>query len=256
MAWYNDTHEENLLNFVIVGNDFSGHRLVFEALSIHPEIACHADLLATDSEVRKESHERYFGTTDKVPDWFQPHLLSAEQYLNNKIFDNNINKENAIGVLLSYSDFSNYDIWDFVTQKCRLGDFCVIHVMRNPVACYVDLMTRAVNSCKTETNRLKKVSLNPKSLTSFVSNHVADSMKINRICDDIGIIPYHELVLDYSGTIESLLNFLDMPFHDPCVSGSPYGEFNSVLERIANDAFLKVKLPLDVLDYYNSSDLF
>lgn len=256
MAWYNDTQEENLLNFVIVGNEFSGHRLVFDALNKHPEISCHADLLATDPAVRQESHEKYFGTTDKVPDWFQPHLLSAEQYLNNKVFDNNIVQENAIGVLLSYSDFSKYDIWDFVNQKCRLGDFCVIHVMRNPVACYVDLMTRLGNSCNPETNRLKKVSLNPKSLTSFVSTHVADSMKINRICDDIGIIPYHELVLDYSVTITSIINFLGLASHDSCIDGSPYGEFDSVRGRIANDAFLKEKLPLDILDYYNSSDLF
>ena len=90
MAWYNEDNPETL-NFVIVGNQYSGHYLLQSSLAAHPEIVCHGDLLNKKESIRKTEHENYFGCSDKVPDWFQPHLLSAEQYLNNKIFDNSLN---------------------------------------------------------------------------------------------------------------------------------------------------------------------
>ena len=122
MAWYNET-DPTTLNFVLVGNYFAGHEILQSSLSKHPSIVCHGDVLNSDDDVRKQVHESYFGDSRHVPDWYRPDVLSAEQYLNNKIFDNQLYGEQAIGVQLHYQDIAANDMWDYLQSKCREGDF-------------------------------------------------------------------------------------------------------------------------------------
>lgn len=251
MAWYNDSNE-GTLNFMVIGNCFSGHKLLRDSLSKHPDLICHNNLLHRVEQVRRENHEKYFGAIEKVPDWFNPQILSAEQYLSNKIFDNNLNGEHAVGVILDYADIVEYDLWDYIDRQCKLGDFCVIHVVRNPVACYVDKMSTAGDVNK----KRKRIRLHAGSLTAFVSENVATAIKINRLCDDMAIVPYHRLVLDFKNTINKMVQFLELEENQSCGEEGAYGSFNSVKSRIINREDLSNQLPLDVLEFFNSADLF
>lgn len=251
MAWYNDSNE-GTLNFMVIGNCFSGHQLLRDSLSRHPDVICHSNLLNRIELVRRQSHESYFGSIEKVPDWFNPQLLSAEQYLSNKIFDNNLNGESAVGVILDYEDIVDYDLWDYIDRQCKLGDFCVIHVVRNPVACYVDKMSTNAENGK----KKKRVRIQAANLTAFVGSNVATTIKINRLCDDLAIVPYHRLVLDFKNTMTKMLQFLELEENQNCVEEGAYGSFNSVKSRIINRDDLADRLSLDVLEFFNSSDLF
>ena len=83
MAWF---HEDNnsTLNFMVIGHTCSGYGLVQSALNAHSRIVCHGDLLHDNVKIRKCEHEKYFGDSGKLPDWFINTHISVEQYLNNK----------------------------------------------------------------------------------------------------------------------------------------------------------------------------
>lgn len=251
MAWYNEDNPETL-NFVIVGNQCSGHELLQSSLAAHPEIVCHGDLLNKKESIRKLEHENYFGCSDKVPDWYQPHLLSAEQYLNNKIFDNGLNNEKAIGVRLDYATLVDDDIWDYLDQKCRAGDFCLIHVTRNPVACFVDycIANRLVDPIGISSHR--SYLLNGNRLSAFVREHIANEMKVNRFFHDRATISYHELMLDFRGTLQNVFKFLGLPFSSACIPNRKRANVKDLRHHISNYSQLESELPLDVLDFFRS----
>lgn len=267
MAWYNDDNAETL-NFMLIGGSFSGHELICSSLSAHPAMVCHGELLNSVEEVRKAAHQSYFGQSGKVVDWYCPGMLSVEQYLNNKIFDNTLNNEKAVGVELHYQHFVDYDLWDYADQKCRSGDFCFVHVTRNPIACYAasriaskDLFepdndpefSGIVTPLKASSNT---VTLNPKLLVDFVRSQQAYENKINRLCGDRIIVPYHEFVLDTAGTLEKLLHFLELPYSPACIPNLKNKESFCMIDRIGNWSQLKRELPLDVTDYLDGSKIF
>ncbi len=258
MAWY---HEDDLgcLNFIIVGNDYAGHSLLQASLAAHPEMACHGKLFDSKEATRKQQHEDYFGCSGKVPDWYQPHTISIEQYLNNKIFDNALNSEKAIGVCLNYSLFVAGDIWEYVDQKCRCGDFCLLHVTRNPVACFIEYLAKSGEASLIKGESLRnQVSfmLDPVKLTEFTREHLANELKINRLCHDRAIVPYHELVLDKLNALHKIFGFLEVPFSPACVANTKKLSMCDTRSRIANLDQLSEELPLDIQEHLFSSNLF
>jgi len=247
MAWYNEESSETL-NFIVAGGYFAGHELLQQALSKHPSIVCHGDVLNADEEVRQAVHESYFGDSRLVPDWYQRDTLSVEQYLSNKIFDNAIHDEQAIGVRVNYHDIIENDLLDYFQDKCRRGDFCLLHVVRNPVACFFDYL-----SCHPQDNRTfcSVVDL----LVTFVRKHTAAESKINRAFDDRLVIPYHELLLDFKGSLRSILKYLERPFNAACVPTRSYAGTQSMRSRVDSWSQLKEELPQDVLDAITSPTL-
>jgi hypothetical protein len=259
MAWYNEDQPETL-NFMVVGNCHSGHDLLQACLSAHPTMVCHGDVLHPDEALRKEEHEAYFGDSGKVSDWYQPKDLSVEQYLNNKIFDNMLFDEKAVGVRLSYDNFLKADLWDYAEQKCRQGDFCILHVARNPVACFVDYMAenrrKGLLDFPVTPSFGHSVSLEPEELTHFVRDHLATELKVNRLCGDRAVIPYHELLLDSKGTLQQIFKFLDLPYSPACVPNRKKIHTRDMKSRISNWHHLKAELPIDVRDVLESPTLF
>ena len=259
MAWYNEDQPETL-NFMVVGNYHSGHDLLQACLSAHPSMICHGDVLHPDEAIRKEEHEEYFGDSGKVPDWYQPRDLSVEQYLNNKIFDNTLYDEKAVGVRLSYTNFIESDLWDYADQKCRRGDFCLLHVVRNPVACFVDFMSqqqrKGLLDFPVGPSFGQSVSLELLELTNFVRNHLATEIKVNRLCSDRAVIPYHELLLDFKSTLQQIFKFLELPYSPACVPNKKKIQTKDMRSRISNWQQLKAELPLDVRDVLESPTLF
>jgi hypothetical protein len=218
MAWYNEDNPETL-NFMVAGNRKCGHSLLQSSLSAHPEMICHGDVLHDKEDVRKREHEEYFGDSGRVPDWYLPGYLSMEQYLNNKIFDNTLFEEKAVGVKVGYQQFVEQDLWDYTIGKCRQGDFCLVHVQRNPVACFVELLRSGEGPVESNFLRATQhsVTVDLPLLTEFVRNHMATAMKIDRLCDDRAVISYHELLLDFRGTVERLFEYLGIRYSSACI---------------------------------------
>jgi hypothetical protein len=253
---------------MLIGDWFSGHDLLCSSLSAHPSLVCHGDLLDKSDKVRRAAHEAYFGASGKVIDWFVPGMLSVEHYLNNKIFDNTLHGEKSVGVELYYDHFLNYDLWDYADQKCRAGDFCFVHVVRNPIACYAaqrlasqELFEESEGSefplfLKPPRVESTSVSLDPRLLTEFVQRHLACQQKIDRLCGDRVIVPYHEFILDSQGILERLLSFLELPYSPACIPNIKDKYKLSMLDRISNWSQLKKELPGDVLQHLDDSRIF
>jgi len=259
MAWYSEDQPE-VLNFIVVGNHYSGHDLLRSSLSAHPSMVCHGNLLHCDEETRRTLHEDYFGDSGKVPSWYLPKLISVEHYLNNKVFDNNVNDEKAVGVQLSYANFIKNDLWDYADQKCRSGDFCILHMTRNPVACFVDVEQNRPKKSRKNTPLQFAPSwvseIDPHELTTFVREHLANEIKINRVCGDRAVISYHELIRDLKGSLKQIFDFLEVPYSPACVPNSKQIDMRDIRSRIGNWQQLLDELPLDVLDMLESPTLF
>lgn len=258
MAWYNRENAE-ILNFMVIGNRHSGYGLLQSSLAAHPDIVCHGDLLHEEDKVRKIEHSMYFGTADKVIDHFDPTHLSVEQYFNNKIFDNILHGEKAVGVKVNYEHLRHYDLWDYTDQRCRRGDFCLVHVVRNPIACYVawkQQQNREINLGSSSSDRSPSLCIDPLELTQFVRDHAAAVSKVNRLCPDRAVISYHELLLDFRGVLENLLQFLELKFSSACLPNQKRVQRRDVRSRVMNWPELRNEVPRDVLEYMDSTNLF
>ena len=259
MAWYTEG-QPDILNFMVVGNHHSGHDLLQASLAAHPTMMCHGDVLHEDEKVRKQEHEDYFGPSGRMPDWYLPRVISVEHYLNNKIFDNNLFREKAIGVKISYHNLVESDLWEYADQQCRRGDFCILHVTRNPIACYVDYKSSqcqsVVKSVSVKIRNPGSIHVDHKELTEFVRDHLANELKVNRLCGDRAVIPYHELLLDFKKILQNTLRFLELPYSSACVPNMKHMDMRDIKGRISNLFQLRAELPSDVLGLLNSSTLF
>lgn len=250
MAWYNDD-DLRRLNFIVTGNRQAGCRFLQNILAKNPKIASHVDLLHEDEDVRKAAHHSYFGDTGRIITHYVTYQISVEQYLNNKVFDNPGKEEEIIGIKVNYPTIFRNDLWDYLDQKTRRGDFCVIHLVRNPVACYV--LWKLTQP--TELNSLsfgrtsKKLYVDPAELVEFVREHEAIKAKINRFCTDRLVINYAELLFNLRQTVERVFDFLELPF-DPSIlpSNEPY-RYKEIRSQVLNWMQLKTSLPSDVLPF-------
>ncbi len=262
MAWYNEEQPETL-NFMVVGNNYSGYGLLQRSLEAHPHLVCHGDLFHANSHVRQGSHESYFGPSGKVPDWWVPTTLSVEQYLNNKIFDNTLHGERAVGVRTHYSLLDKYQLWDYVNNRCRHGDFCLIHVKRNPAAAYLDYQSNqrlsplsGLSGSRVVGDTTSKICLDESELVSFVRSHQAYELKTDRLCGDRLSINYYELLLDFRASLEIICKFLEVRFSSACIPNGRHISRKDTRSRISNWVQLKRSLPSDVLAVLTASDLF
>jgi hypothetical protein len=256
MAWYNEDTPEKL-NFMVAGNNHSGYGLLQSALAAHPSIICHGDILHEDDKVRRKEHEAYFGPSGKVADHFVPTHLSLEQYLNNKIFDNTLYGEKAVGVKINYRSMLQYDLWEYIDQKYRCGDFCILHVVRNPVACYISWKQRQGHeglAAQAAVNAPMYV--DPCDLTAFVRDHVSAMLKINKLCPDRVVVPYHELLLNFRQILERIFEFIELDFNPVCIPNRRRVHHKDIKARIANWFQVREAVPPDVLEFVDCPSLF
>lgn len=222
------------LNTVITGQLCCGDRYLAAALCDHPKITCHSVLLDSDDSVRRYYHESYFGDTGTTPDWLVEGHISGEQYLTNKIFDNPLREEEVIGVSVLYPHLYARDLWDYFSNWCRVGDFCVINLKRNPIACFASLKVweRDGNSLSkpsvTKFNRgyteivghpstlpvefprrATPVHANLEELYAFVRMHMAADRKVADMCEDRLELTYEELVTNFIEVCPAVFSFLD-----------------------------------------------
>jgi len=254
MAWYNEENPSTL-NYVLAGNHHSGYGMLQSALAAHPRMICHGEILHADESVRKEEHEAYFGPSGRLADHFMPTQISVEQYLNNKIFDNTLFNEKSVGVKLNYDCIRNYDLWEYLDQKTRRGDFCILHVERNPVACFVAWKHQQGRDGLAR-NKTAPIYADPTELTQFVRDHLATVAKLEQLCTDRLAIKYHELLLDFRGVLHKVFKFLEIKFSPACIPNQRQVRRQSVRSRVANWTALQFEVPNDVRELLKDPKLF
>lgn len=253
------------LNFVVTGGLRSGAGLVGATLSNRSEVACHFNLLAHDDRWtaeetdtrRRTAHENYFGPgPDWPPAWFSAELpVSPHQYLAHTVFDNPLRGETACGVHLPYPDVCRWELHDLFAEKCREGDFCLIHVVRNPVAAYISLVqaersglwTRSGNTAR-QVMLPPTMTVDPDALAAFCRNHATVKARVAAACaDDTLVIDYAALCFDFQGQMRRVFDFLELADRpDPARPGTRRLLNRQVRDRVANWAAVRATVPPEV----------
>lgn len=258
--------ESTLVNFAVVGEVRSGSAIVQGTLNAIDGAVCHANLFHVDDSVRRACHEGYFGPShdDVKPEWFVFGDTNPFQYINHRVLDNPLNGEKVVGLRITYDVIRRFELYDLFHDRCMEGDFCLIHVVRNPVACFVSqkqaektgVWVRDDFDAATSYVPMA-ISIDPEELTRFVRDWVSTSGKINTSCDDKLVIEYRDLALDYQRVMRKVIDFVELP--DPLVPvNMPFRRLRnkSMRERIFNFNHLRAAVPSDVRSFMDAKDLF
>lgn len=255
----------SVLNFVVVGQVRSGSAVVQSALTNLTAVTCHNDLFHASPEVRRHVHEQYFGSAPSkdLPTWWMPDLVNPYQYLSRQVFDQNLQGEQAIGVRLTYDQVDRFQFYDLIRDRCMEGDFCLVHVRRNPVACFVSQKQAQESGCyAVDLNHRgnvpvpPSVQVDPQELAQFVRKHEAVAGKVAAHCDDTLEITYRELSRNYSNTIKRTLDFIEQPTRivpQPHYKRLPNSDLP---KRIANFDELRQKVPADIREFLVPGTLY
>ena len=264
------------LNFVITGQIRCGSTVIQSSLNSHSKATCHGELLHPNVEIRSQAHYDYFGEPKREeeegflpspPEYWRPPQeggeMCPEQYLTERVFDNNLLRERSIGIKLLYSTLGEHQLWEYFNERCLSGDFCVIHLTRNPVACFVSLKQAERSGLWHRRFQDRSLTLSPspvrvdvEELTSFVRQHAANERKVKTMCDDRLEIEYRELFLNYRAVMRGVLDFLEldpMPFISPGVRRL---KNRNIKERVQNWSALKCSVTGEVKEYLDRDDLF
>jgi hypothetical protein len=252
------------LNFCVVGELRSGSSIVASALNKINDITCHLDLMHDDVRVRRAAHEDYFGSDANAP--FLAHFQAGHnpyQYLNHRVFDNARNGERMVGLRMPYSQIRKLELCDLFEDKYREGDFCLIHVVRNPVACFLSLKqatrTRIWGRTKNDRdsgNLPAPVSVDPVELTRFCRDHAATRYRLKTACGDLCEVTYRSLFVDPLKVMEKVHSFLEIEDILPASSDFVRLRNRPIRDRIANLCSLRNNVPRDVLELIDDTNLF
>jgi len=251
------------LNFVVTGQVRCGASVVQTSVNTHPEATCHGDLLHHDDATRKKTHETYFGPPTAAWPEHCDHESNPEQYLSTQIFDNPLKGERVIGTKILLPHICRLDLWEYLGDRCRDGDFCLILVRRNPLACYVSckqaqqsgIYHRAIND-HLRMDCPSPVDIDADELVRFVRSHRAAEERIRAFCDDRLEIDYREIFLDYHRVMEEIFRFLELPPYPHVTPGVRRLKNLDMRQRIANFAAARLRVDEDMRDLFDAHDLF
>lgn len=253
------------LNFVVVGNVRSGTSVVQTSINNRPAAVCHANLFHDDEAVRQKAHESYFGKCNgPEPEWYIPGMVSPWQYISHQVFDNPRKKERATGLRITYPSILRLELFSFFQEKYIEGDFCIVHVERNPVACLISQKQAqasgiwSLNPDKPANRVPMPLSLDPEELVPFCRSHLSLSRKIRNACPDSLRIEYADLHFHYQAVMRKVWDFLELdPDSDePAKAGCARLRNNTVRDRIMNYEQLRRSVPSDVRALLDAEDLF
>lgn len=250
MAWF-DSNPSPVLNVVVIGNDCSGTGLIQHAISRHPKAICHSNLFHKNRAVRIEQHERYFGKPDSenVADWYEPSIISVEHYLNNKIFDNALNGEAVVGARVPYDTLLKNELDEYFRQRCQASKLCMIHVYRNPIACFI---AKEQKRLKTE----HSVYVSPQEITEYVRQHDVAAIRLREIFTDYLEFNFHEILLDYTHAVKHVCQFLELAFSPDLVNRELMAYHRSNRYSIINWRELASKCNPEVKAHLENPDFF
>lgn len=260
--------ENKLVNYVLVGDVRSGASVLASCLNNRREAVCHVGLFHDDARIRREQHEKYFGTDNsdaiETP-WFTDGRTNPWQYLNSTVLDNPLHGESAVGVHLAYPTVRKWELFELFQNRCNEGDFCVVHVVRNPVACFISLKQAERSGLwfrGTEQRQHRKdyrapspMRIDDSELTQFCRDHAAMRRRIQSTCSDLIEINYMDLV-DLQDTMRRVFDFLELEETPELARPSVRRLANHPIERrIANFTEVRCTVPSDVRQYMMADDL-
>ncbi len=252
-------------NFVVVGQQRSGTAPLASSLCGLPGTHVHVGLLDRDPAVRRDAAERYFGGDfdDGNPPWFEAGVTNPYHYLLGQVFDQPRRGEARIGVRLDYGFSARYQIHDTIEEMYRQGDFCVVHVHRNPVACFISLKQaeqsggwgRAANA-RTDGVTPTPIRIEPRELTDFVRGHYAEQGRVRNACRDAIDVTYRDLCLDYERQVRRVAAYVEASCPKvalPCVKRM---RNRAMPDRVYNFADVAKQVPSDVRAAMLAKDLY
>lgn len=259
--------DSRLLNFVVLGDARSGTSVVQSSLNNRRGAVCHADLFHVLPKVRQAAHENYFGPcADPVnsPEWFIDGITNPVQYITRQVFDNPRNGENSIGLRLFYDVVRRWELFELFDARCREGDFCMVHVVRNPVACFVsNEQAKRTNlfvqdsSIRTLNSFPVAVTIEVADLVAFCQENVANRHKLKAACDDCLEINYYDLFVDYQRTMHKVFDFLELPYSEAAaIPGCRRLRNWPMTGRIANLRQLRAEAPAYIRELLDAEDFF
>ena len=253
------------LNFVVFGDVRSGTGVVQSSITNRIGVVCHADLFHTDLKVRREAHESYYGPCEdpeNSPEWFVD-TTNPVRYINHIIFDNPQHGERTIGFRVLYEVIERWELWELFEQRFREGDFCMIHVVRNPVACFVSLKQAQASGIWSQGHNDERkpipgaISLDVVELVEFCRRHAAVRSKIKSVCRDTVDVLYRDLFLNYQQTMAKIFDFLELSYSEqPALSSRRRLRNRPLRERISNWTMLLAEVPHEIRTLMTAEDFF
>lgn len=245
----------SLLNFVLTGEVRSGTGVVASILNAKAGVVCHTGMLDGDIAARKARHAAYFGTSVDVE------LENPWHYLDTVLLDNPQCREQAIGCHVSYSVVRQYDLYDLFEQRGIAGDFCLVHVVRNPAACFVSRRQAELCGIWSRPRGSKPDQLPPPvrvdatALTEFCRLSAAITRKVRATCTDALELTYYDLLVNTQDAICRLYDFLELP-PVPELVRPPLRRLDNrdMPCRVANLVELRREVPTDVEEFLNADD--
>lgn len=261
------------LNLIITGQSRCGASVLQTALDRCAAVACHAELLHPSERTRKQFHENYFGPSPEGVDLhFKPEDLSAEQYLNERVFDRPGHGETVVGVKLPYPHLERWKLWEYLHDRCQDGDFATLHLRRNPLACYVSAKQAEQTGVWYQflgdelDYQPDPIDIDPKEFTDFCREHLAHEARLRQMVDDRLDIEYQELFLNYDFVMRGVFAYLGVGGccgqtgpHLPCDRVRPAVRRlrnRNIRDRVLNFTSARARVPRDVRLYFDSPDLF
>lgn len=210
--------DRDRLQFFVTGSSFSGHGWLRRALGAHPHVRCHGDLLHPRPAVRLAEHAEYFGSLPPTSLVFEQGKISVEQFFNH-IFSAAGNHD-VVGIRLPYERIVRYDLWSYLDTRAREGDFCLIHVQRNPVACCLKSMKEKQENGK---SRYRKHALyvDTNEFCESVRKRLSVEAKLNRMCRYRVVVEYDEWRENPVAVIKQICRFLGVRFSPACIPNRP-----------------------------------
>lgn len=252
-------------NFALTGEARSGAGAVATAVNARREAVCHADLFHRDDAVRRAAHEAYFGPTadEEQPEWFVDGVTNPWQYVERTVVDNPRRDEAAVGFYVPYGVVRKWELYELFEQKCREGSFGVVHVVRNPVACYVSLKQAEHSGVWTRGPKEKGAARPPSpvrvdagDLLRFCRDHAATTTKIRDACRDRLEVSYRDVVYDFQKTMRRVFDYVELPeVPSLAKAGCKRLRNRPVLDRISNLTELRLDLPTEVRRLLDDEDL-
>ena len=267
-----------ILNYVLCGEWRSGLTMLQSSLSQLPGVVCHRDLLFDEygtpeeqDDFRKAEHEAYYGSIkypdikQLLPEWFSPPINgNLYRYLTDQVFDNPRHRETKVGIRLLYRQAEQYSLYDLFRERCREGDFCLIHLHRNPIKCFLSLerakrsrIWRRVASKRQRVVFLPVMVTLPE-LVGFIRRYEMIRRKIDDSCRDVLDIRYKDLVDNYASSFARVMRFLEID--KTAIDGEvPLPLFSrltslSLKRQIINYDELNKKLPKDMQRYLTEEE--
>lgn len=248
------------LNFAVIGNIRSGARVVQASLGGCGRVSCLADLFDAEEAVRQRCHEAYYGATEpgNHPEWLDNFETSPLQYVTHRIFNNPQRHEAAIGFRILYDRLDKLDLYDLFrgVERC-----CCVHVLRNPVACFVSYcQARQIGSWYADVGDKARwsssVTIDPAELTQFVWTHEAMRRKVDRCCDSVLCVGYADLLYDFQNAMRKVAAFLEVPVMRRFACGVQRLP-NSLLfeQRVTNWHVLLKSVPFEIRQHMLAEDL-